>query len=265
MALPITLFAVSTSPEIILVLINIAAFLLGQRRGVRLSIGAVRTLTPTAKEIIFSTKTPLRFLPGQYLEVHLPQVKPDSRGTRRSFSIIGIPGKTDVSIGVKFPEKPSSFKRTLAELQQGTILTATRVSGDFVLPKDPSKPLLFVAGGIGITPFVSHIRSLRAKGESRDIILLYAVSSSEELAYIQDFIAADVKVVVVSANINQKIEGVHYSNAPYVTGDVLKDAVVDVSSRYAYVSGPPLMVDVVAQELKKAGAGHVKCDYFSGY
>ena len=264
-ALPFSVAGISSSPELVLVLMNIVAFLWGQRRGIRLELKEVRLVTPTVKEFLFSVPSPVRFLPGQYMEIHLPQKKPDSRGTRRSFSIIGVPGEQTISLSVKMPEKPSSFKRALNELAVGTKLKATRVSGDFVLPKDSNKSLLYIAGGIGITPFVSHVRALQKDSDTRDITLLYAVANTEEAAYIDVFLAAGVKVVVVTSDIRSRIEGVAYINAPYITQEVLSNSVVDARSRRAYVSGPPLMVTAVDPLLKNAGVREIQKDYFIGY
>ena len=89
----------------------------------------------------------------------MPHRRADSRGIRRVFSISSADADTGtVSFGIKIPaEGSSSFKRTFAELPPGSRIQATTVGGDFVLPADTAEPLLMVAGGIGITPFISHL------------------------------------------------------------------------------------------------------------
>ena len=104
------------------------------------------------------------------MELALPHAKTDARGWRRVFSIASAPGADRVRFAIRMPERTSSFKAAMLELEPGTVVTGTSVSGDFVLPKDAAKPLLLVAAGIGITPFISQLEHLTATGEKRDIV-----------------------------------------------------------------------------------------------
>ena len=95
-----------------------------------------------------------------------------------------------VSFGIKIPaEGSSSFKRTFAELPPGSRVQATTVGGDFLLPSDPAEPLLMVAGGIGITPFISHLAAGSPGPAPRDAVLVYAISDPDEVPYV-DVLAA---------------------------------------------------------------------------
>src|SRR5690606_36590573 len=102
--------------------------------------------------------------------------KTDARGWRRVYSIASAPGG-HVRFGVRLPERSSTFKRAMLSLEPGAKVTATSVGGDFVLPGDDS-PVLLVAGGIGITPYVSHL----AASTGRDVALVYAISTPDDLA-----------------------------------------------------------------------------------
>lgn len=264
-ALPFHIGGFVSSPEAILVAMNLVAFLLAQRKGIRLTLKEVRDLTPTVKEFVFNPAFPVRYVAGQYIELNVPQIKSDSRGTRRSFSIVSQPAQEDIVVALKYPEKPSAFKRALAGLEAGQTLSATRVSGDFILPKDPARKLLFVAGGIGITPFVSHIRDLKQRGEKRDIVLVYAAATVDELAYVTELRDLGVTITAVCAEVSQRLDGVSYITAPYITKDALTEAVADIAERTSFVSGPPLMVEAVRGTLKSLGTERIKTDHFSGY
>src|SRR6185436_19480997 len=120
---------------------------------------------------------------GQYLEWTLPHAKPDARGTRRFFTIASSPTEPVVRLGVRLYDKPSSFKRALVELRPGDTMVAQSLSGEFVLPKDASKKLAFIAGGIGITPFRSHLQYLLDRKEVRDITIIYANKAPDHIAY----------------------------------------------------------------------------------
>jgi ferredoxin-NADP reductase len=264
-AVPFEVGALSGSPQVALILVNVIAFFAGQRKGIRLTLQSINQVTPTVKEFIFQPKSPLRYASGQYIELQLSQPKPDNRGTRRSFSIIGLPGEETFRLALKYPEKPSSFKQSLAALQPGSTISATRISGDFVLPKNTAEPLLFVAGGIGITPFVSFMNEIKDKNLPAKLTLVYAVAHTDELAYIDTFVAAGARVIVVSREDEYIKAGVEYIQAEYLTPEVLKATDIDFKSSRAYVSGPPIMVDATIAALKKSGSKAIHRDYFNGY
>ncbi len=259
---------VYSSPEIALVVGNVVAFAFGQRRAVRLRFVGSRDLSPTSAAFDFEPMHPVGFRPGQYLELTVPHRGVDSRGARRMFSI-GSPADdpSRLSIGIKLSQPSSSFKRALATLEPGAVVRSTWVGGDFLLPADPGVPLLFAAGGIGITPFVSQLAD-RARGVGRpvDVVLVYSVTSADELVYADELVAAGIRVLVSAPSEPGDLPpGWEYLGPGRVTSAALAAAVPDLRGRRAYVSGPPGFVDHVAHELRRAGARSVRRDAFSGY
>ncbi len=73
------------------------------------------------------------------------------------FSISSPPADRVLTISTKIPDRASTFKQRMADLPEGTAVTATTISGDFVLPRNAALPVLLIAGGIGITPFASQL------------------------------------------------------------------------------------------------------------
>ncbi|TAJ48021.1 MAG: FAD-dependent oxidoreductase [Herbiconiux sp.] len=267
-SIPFSIGPVYSSPEIALVIGNIVAFFFGQRRGIRLRYVGSRQLTPTSTAFDFEPSHPVRFLPGQYLELALPHRGADSRGTRRMFSITSAPDAPDrVSVGIKLSQPSSSFKKALVGLTPGTTVRSTWVGGDFLLPRDASHPVLLAAGGIGITPFVSQLAARSAGGtQPVDVVLVYAVSAPDELAYADELAAAGIRVLVTAPTEPPALpSGWVYLGAARVTADVLRAAVPDIDARRAYVSGPPGFVDHVSAELRHAGARGIRTDAFAGY
>jgi ferredoxin-NADP reductase len=91
------------------------------------------------------------FRPGQYFFVTLPDVgHQDEKGLRRHISVVTSPNEKGV-LGLATRLRDSAFKRTLAELEVGFEVDVEPPKGTFLLPADTSRPLVFVAGGIGIT------------------------------------------------------------------------------------------------------------------
>src|SRR5690606_36942002 len=93
----------------------------------------------------FRPKRPVRYIAGQFTELYLPHDDADERGIRRWFTISSPPTEELIGITTRFTDDGSSYKRRLRALEPGAVLKMADPMGDFVLPKDPSIPLVFVA------------------------------------------------------------------------------------------------------------------------
>jgi ferredoxin-NADP reductase len=253
------------TPELALLVANLLAFLAGQRRGIRLEFVERRQLSPSSWEFDFRSLRPVRFAPGQFMELSLPHSKTDSRGWRRVFSIASAPGEL-LRFGIRLPEKSSSFKRALLDLEPGAKVSATSVGGDFLLPADAERPLLLVAGGIGITPFIGHLEQAAAEGGGRDIAVVYAISSLDDLAYAEQLEKAGCRVAIASAEKPPTLPaGWTWIGPDRLSGEKLLTVVPDAAARDVFLSGPPAMVAALKKALRKAGARRIHTDVFVGY
>jgi ferredoxin-NADP reductase len=256
----------SSTPELALVVGNLLAFFWGQKRGIRLDFVGRTRLTSTSWQFDFRPHAPVAFAAGQYMELSLPHVKTDSRGWRRSFSIASAPGADLVRFAMRVPERSSSFKAAMLELEPGAVLSGTSVSGDFVLPKDAARPLLLVAAGIGITPFVSHLEQLKGSGETRDIVLLYSVLAAEDLAFSDVLRASGCRVVILSPTRPAKLPARWtWAGEGELTSEQIHRAVPDAASRTTYLSGPPELVASLERALRRDGVKRIVTDVFIGY
>ena len=262
---PLHLGAVYLAPESALLIGNALAFLAGQRRGIELTLERRAHLTPTIVEFAFRPSRRLRFRPGQWVELTLPHRHADNRGLRRVFSIASAPGSELVKIGTRVPDEPSTFKHVLGELTEGSVVTATSVAGDFLLPRDLQVPLLLVAGGIGITPFASQIEHLDPD-QHRDVVLVYVVRDATDISYREVLEASGVPVVLVS-EVTMTDLPAHWTavHARRLTGPLLEESVPDIATRTVYISGAPAMVAATATAARKLDARAVRTDFFNGY
>ncbi|MEP6481393.1 MAG: oxidoreductase [Rhodoglobus sp.] len=265
--IPFAVGPLSNTPQLALLVGNLLAFFFGQRRAIKMTYLGKRALSPTTWELSFQPNRPVRFIPGQYMELTIPHQKGDLRGSRRYFSITSAPGGDGpITFAITVPEKASSFKRTLLDLETGALVCGTGVSGDFALPSDTTEPLLLVAGGIGITPFASQLAAATALGQKRDVTVVYANSTPGALPYAELLEKSGARVVLFAPDAPSPLPaGWRYEGAGRVTGERLIAAVPDVASRRTFVSGPPALVSDLKAALKKEGARHVHSDYFSGY
>ncbi|HSX47575.1 MAG TPA: RnfABCDGE type electron transport complex subunit D, partial [Patescibacteria group bacterium] len=177
------IFNYYSSPEVALVIGNIFSFLSDRKLKLFPTLTKKLNLTPNVIEFSFAPNDKLKYLPGQFLEWTLPHKKVDSRGARRFFSITSSPTEEDIKLAVKFYPKGSSFKKALQSIDDHTPVSVSKLGGDFILPSDKNKKLVFIAGGIGITPYRSMIKYLMDNNKQRDITLLYLANSQSDLAY----------------------------------------------------------------------------------
>ena len=264
-SVPMHVGSIYIAPESALLIGNALAFLAGQRKAIELTMQQRTQLTPSTTEFAFRPSGRLSFRAGQYLELTIPHRHADSRGLRRVFSIASAPGSDLLRIGTRMPEHSSSFKQVLGDLPEGSVITATSIAGDFLLPRNPRIPLLLVAGGIGITPFASQIQDL-GPDHGRDIVVIYAVQDAADVSYRAVLEAAGVPVVLVSRNAIGDLPD-RWRSVPtgHVDTDLLAGYVPDIAGREVHVSGPPAMVEAVAAAARGLGARAVRTDFFSGY
>lgn len=120
---------------------------------------------------------------GQYLDWQLPHDNADSRGQRRFFSIASAPSDNTIRLSSRFtPVNGSTLKQTLVTAHVGQIIEAKGPFGEFTV-SNSDKPLIFVAGGIGITPFRSILRDMAAKGSLNNVQLLYGNRSEQNVPF----------------------------------------------------------------------------------
>jgi len=261
---PLPVGEITLGQERALLVGNLLAFLFCLRAAVRLRVERRREVTPTVRELSFHAARPFSFHPGQYLELDVPHRRPDARGTRREFSIVSAPEDLpEVRIAYKDGSQ-SSYKRALAAVEPGSTLAVTGVWGDFVLPSRPTSPVLLVAAGIGVTPFVSQLRHLAATGQDRDVVLVYVVSEAAELAFRDEIAESGIPVVLFSRDEPRDLPaGWVWAGPDRVDAAGLLRTVPDIARRVAYVSGPPRLISALAPALAKAKS--LTTDAFAGY
>lgn len=207
----------------------------------------------------------MQYTAGQYTELHIPHNQADSRGTKRWFTLSSSPEDDSLSITTKYAgdDKSSSFKKALFTMDPGTELHMADPMGDFVLPKLIQTPLVFVAGGIGITPFHSMLTWLYQTMEERPIKLLYAVKNEDEIIFQDTFRNASVEPSIVVSEPSDAWGG----ERGRVTAELVLGLERPSENTLIYVSGPEPMVQSLAKDLHRAGVDkrQIVTDEFPNY
>jgi ferredoxin-NADP reductase len=213
----------------------------------------------------FRPERPVHYTAGQFIELTLKHPRPDDRGIKRWFTLSSAPTEELVSVTTKFAgtDKSSSFKKALFKLQPAHELQMSEPMGDFVLPKLIQTPLVFVAGGIGITPFHSMLSWLADTKETRPIRLLYGVHNEEEIIFQETFDRTGQHATIVVGKPSAAWGGERgYLNAELILG--LEKPSEDT---LVYVSGPEPMDEGLEKDLHKAGLkkSQLVLDFFPNY
>jgi glycine betaine catabolism B len=223
-----------------------------------------------SEDVAFNTKTfwfradpKPEYLAGQFIEIFLPHANPDSRGQKRWFTLSSSPSERLLSITTKLADKhSSSFKKILFGLKPGTNLTMSEPMGDFVLPKDSNIPLLFVAGGIGITPVRSIIKWLLDNKLRRNIYIIYATHTLEEIAFrdLFDTYNADIDIFLSNPPQNWTGKRGHLSAKTILSLNTAINPLI-------YVSGPEELVEKLESELlqEHITPSRLVLDFYPGY
>ncbi|MBX4201159.1 RnfABCDGE type electron transport complex subunit D [Candidatus Parcubacteria bacterium] len=249
---------------------NLFSFIVSPKLKLSLTLKDRVEIAENTYDFIFLAKKKVSFEPGQYMEWTLGHPHQDARGMRRYFTVASSPTENDIRIGVKFYQKPSSYKQTLDKLQPGDQIIASQLAGDFTLPKNPNKKLVFLAGGIGITPFRSMVKYLIDTNQKRDIILFYAANSYRDIAYGEVFKEAGeklgMKTIYVFSNTDNCPPGFNHQKG-FVDMEMVKNMAPDFKDRTFYMSGPRGMITSFEKTLRetKISPTRIKTDFFPGY
>lgn len=229
----------------------------------------IKNESPFAKTFKFGLNhQELTHQAGQYLTIDLPV--DDPRGKRRPFTISSSPTeKGFVTVTTRIG--PSPFKQTLSSLEAGTKISAKAPFGNFVLPPDTSKPVVMLAGGIGITPFRSMIKFACDTKLPLSITLLYSNRTPDDIPFKTE--------CDILCNLNHYFKPIYTiteaeSSAAkwnglvgFIDEKMIRENVSDLENSIFYVCGPPVMVEAMQETLKRMEIPdeRIRIEKFSGY
>lgn len=260
-----------STPELALIAGNVFSYIISPKTKLFPTLKQKLLITPDSADFVFNiNQKKFAYEPGQYMEWTLPHEGTDSRGNRRYFTLASSPTEENIRIGVKFYGKGSSYKEALMGMNRETPIVAAQVTGDFVLPKDPKQKLVFIAGGIGVTPYRSMVKYLLDTKENRDVTLLYSAKTPDDFAYKDVFEKAHNELglnVIYFVTDKTNVISHERIRSSRINTEMIKKDVPDYKDRVFYVSGTQSMVKSMQNILTSLGIPNhqVKVDYFSGY
>jgi ferredoxin-NADP reductase len=208
------------------------------------------------------------FSPGQYFFVTLPDVGyQDDKGLRRHITVVTSPNEKGV-LGFATRMRDSAFKRSLGELPVGAEVDVESPKGNFVLPENTSRPLVFVAGGIGITVFRSMLRYIHEERLPYRVTLIYSNRDRESTAFLDELRELEQTLPDFRLILTMTQDAGWQGETRKVDGEFVKHYLDDDLNRYTFlVAGPPAMAEGVQEALEEAGVQdeNLIAERYSGY
>lgn len=257
------------TPEMAMLIGNLLSYFVSPKTRVALKLKEKIKLAPDVYDFVFTPSRRFNYIAGQYMEWTLGHSNADNRGNRRYFTLASAPGENTIRMGIKFYERCSSFKTALLALEKGDEIIAAQVAGDFVLPMNCQQKCIFIAGGVGITPFRSMIRHLLHKKQKRPITLFFANKNADEIVYKDVFDRAEQELgirTIYTITDQNNIPDTWAGGVGRIDAEMVKSVVPDYHQCLFYISGPKNMVDGFKETLRQMNIPErqVKTDFFPG-
>lgn len=261
--------SVYMTPELAILAGNVLSFLASPRQTLILRLVRKVQLSPDVYDFIFAPSRKLAFKPGQYMEWTLGHPDPDTRGNRRYFTLASAPTEENLRLGVKFYPESSSFKQAMLGMDGDAEIVAAHPAGDFVLPRNPKTRCVFIAGGIGITPFRSMLKYLLDRHEARPIVLFYANRTVNDFVYVDVLERAQRELgirTLYTVMDRHNLPASWQGRVGYITADAIRKEVPDYAHCVYYISGPLRMIESFQHTLNELHVpqSQIKTDYFAG-
>ena len=194
------------------------------------------------------------FKPGQAVDIALPD------DSHRLFSLVSAPFEERLTVATRM-RAGSAFKRALGTLPPGAKLKLKGPQGVMTLHEDRARAAVLIAGGIGITPFMSMLRQAAHDRLAQRLFLLYSNRRPEDAAFLAELqgIARQNPDLRLLARMTD-VDGI-------INEETVQRFVDDAAAPVYYLAGPPGMVEAMSAILKRAGVGDddVRSEEFYGY
>ena len=201
-------------------------------------IQSIKHITHDVLQLVTERPKEFNFIPGQ--ATHISINKPDWKDKKNPFTFTCLPGGDFLEFIIKTYPKHKDVTNELLKLKNDDELILHDVFGSIAYKGEG----VFIAGGAGITPFISIFRDLHKTRSIGNNKLIFANKTKADIILEQEFkdLLGRNLINVLS---DEKVEG--YANGQ-ITEYILK-AYVNYTTQHVYVCGPPPMMEAIEKQL----------------
>jgi len=210
------------------------------------------------------------FKPGQSADLTLlDPPESDSEGNVRTFSIASAPFEDQLMFATRM--RDTAFKRSLKKVPLGTVVKMDSAMGSFTLHKNSAKPAVFLAGGIGITPFSSIVRQADHDRAPHRLYLFYSNRRPEDALFFEvlqnlEKTNPNFRFIATMTEMSRS-KKTWKGETGRINKDMLSRYLNDLRGPIYYIAGPPAMVSLMRKMLVASGVDEddIRTDEFAGY
>jgi ferredoxin-NADP reductase len=210
------------------------------------------------------------FKPGQAIDLVLPgEPAADAQALRHTFSLVSAPFQDELAVATRM--RDSAYKRALKSLPLGASVQVEGPFGSLTLHKDRARAAVFIAGGIGITPFMSILRQAAKDQLPQELAMLYSNRRPEDSAFLEELeelqrLNSRFRLVATMTEM-AKSDRAWKGETRLIDAGLVKSAGAKLAAPIYYLAGPPAMVDAMRKTLESAGIDEddVRSEEFYGY
>lgn len=218
----------------------------------------------------FSRPPGFQFRAGQSLAMSLVDPpETDGKGDTRTFTIASAPHEAELMIATRM--RDSAFKRVLKAAPAGSPVRMDGPNGEMVLHDDAARPAVFLAGGIGITPFLSMARHANRQRLPHHLYLFYSNRRPEDAAFLtelQDMEQRNPNYHLIATMAEAEKSARPWSGETgFIRREMLERHLPDTATPVYYFAGPPAMTAAMQEMLQGIGIGEdaMRYEEFYGY
>ncbi len=208
---------------------------------------------------------------GQYIKMWMDLRKPDNRGKTRYFTLSSSPMEEHLLVTTRILK--STFKLKLGSLNIGTIVKMRGPWGDFVLrqaqDKKETRPLVFIAGGIGMTPFRSMLKFAEETNFNTPMTLLVSYKTPDQILFKEELseIAKKNPSIKIITTITEPDNRNWKGETGRIDEQMLKRHIAKLQDNLYYIAGPDPLVEAIEKLLlgMKIKKDQILTDGFPGY
>ena len=225
---------------------------------------ARRDLASGTQEFRFRRPAGFDFKAGQAIDLMLPGIEGG-----HAFSLVNAPYDDELAIATRM--RDSAYKRALKALAPGAGAHIDGPFGSLTLHRNAAREAVFLAGGIGITPFMSMLRHVAHERLEHRVVLVYSNRRPEDAAYLDELVAleeAQPWFRLVATMTEMAKSALPWSGERrLVDAALVRSATTGLAAPIFYVAGPPGMVESLRATLAAAGVDEddVRSEEFFGY